>query len=89
MKLEDMELATKLKRDLGNCDFMLGSLAMGPSTVTIRTHRGGLVESYGRRDEFVSEAFMEEVHAGLVREVMSKRREHIAALAAIGIEVAA
>jgi len=87
MKLENLEEVKKLHRGLDDCDFHLATLKEGPGSISIHSRRGGIVTEYGDRTRYVSEAFISETHASLVREVTKKRAEFVAGLLALGVEV--
>ena len=88
MKLSDLDAAKKLRTKIENCDFHLQSLAAGPLRLRIWVgERGALVEHYGEKFEYLSEEFLTDIHAGMVREVTAKRAAHAAELTALGVEV--
>lgn len=87
MRLEDLEAVTSLNRKVSNCDFHLETLRAGPRSITIGTSRQPLVTDYGDRLTYVTDEFITETHASIVRQLEARRAEHVAALLDLGVEV--
>jgi len=85
MKLDDLETVSRLQTRIASCDFFLRYLYPSHCLKIWISDKGGVLERYGERHEYISEEAEQAIAAIVETELKARKAEFVDQLKALGV----